>query len=107
MLELRYTDGKITATLGHFTAEIKESNRDTGDWTLNVIKNYFDSFGVTYEESGVEYNKDATLDLVIMPDADGTVHLGIASEEPDEWLELEGFGGTVACLFETLGASSC
>ena len=104
MLELHYDGTKIIATLDGVSIEIKELRRDTGDWTLNVVKNHFDAFGVEYTESGVLYNKGATLDLYVMPDLDGSVSLGFDSKDTADWFDLEGFDNKVYDFFIALGA---
>jgi len=100
MLELHFTDGRILAVSNGTTVEL---NRTTGDWTRNVVRNYLDSFGVEYIESGVLYNKDAVIDLYVMPNLDGSVSLGLNSINTDDWLELEGFDNKVYAFFMALG----
>ncbi len=103
MLELKYNGSKITATLNGVTSEIKEHGTETGDWTLNVVRNFLDSFGVTYTESGVVYNEDAEQHLHYI-DFDGLTALSkVAIDEDGEQLELVS-SPELEAILKSLGA---
>ena len=87
MLELKYDGSKITATFGATTATIKEEGRETGDWSYNVVRNFLDSFGVTYRDL-VVHNQDKEQSLHYI-DFDGlTVLSSVPIDEGGEQLDL-------------------
>jgi len=105
MLEITYGGNKITATLGEVSAEVKEVGRETGDWSLNVLKNHLNTFGVTYEESGVAYNPDAETALNVYVEGD-CLYLSSLLDTSEEWLELE-TSEELEAIFIRLGADGC
>lgn len=87
MLELAYEGSKITATFGATTATITEPRRETGDWTFNIVRNFLDSFGVTYRNV-VVHNQDKEQSLHYI-DFDGlTVLSSVPIDEDGEQLDL-------------------